>query len=337
MKKLIAIIAGGDSSEREVSLKSAQGIRAMIDTNHFDVSTIVITNNQWDVTEGPFAGQQVNLGDFSVGQGEEARRFDFAFIAIHGHPGENGVLQGFFETLGIPYSTGDVRSTSLSFDKRACNLFLAEHEVRSARTIALKKGEHYNKVKIIEALGLPLFVKPNQAGSSFGASKVNAIKELDAAIEKAWAEHEQILIDEYIEGTELTCGALKTKDKEYILPLTEIVSKNDFFDFQAKYTAEFADEITPARVPESVAADVQYLTSHIYDLLGCKGLVRADYIWSKKGIYFLELNAVPGMTERSLVPQQIEALGLNKKELATQWILDRLSDEPERNTLEEGA
>lgn len=324
-KLRVAVLAGGDSSEKGISMKSARGIINMLDEEKYEVVKIVVSATDWTIEGGPYNGLAINRNDFSFVYQERYYYFDFAFIAIHGDPGENGILQGFFESLRVPYSTSNVLTSALSFNKKMCNTFLNEYGIRTPRSMVIEKGVQYNRRMIIEKFGLPLFVKPNEGGSSFGISKVKRADEFDEALNEAFKENRIALVEEFIDGMELTCGALKTKEKEFIFPLTEIVSKNEFFDYQAKYNEKYADEITPARIPESVESDIKYMTSRIYDILECRGIIRADYIWKGDNIYFLEMNTVPGMTERSLIPQQIEAMGIEPKEMLSMVIEDNIN------------
>jgi len=257
---------------------------------------------------------------------KEKVKIDFAYITIHGTPGEDGKLQGFFDMLKIPYSTGDVSSSALTFNKWICNNFLRNFGVRMAKTIKLDDGDPINTEEIIGKLGLPLFVKPNAGGSSFGVTKVKQPEELEAAIRLAWKESREALIDQYISGTEFTCGLVKTGGKNLVFPVTEVLPKNEFFDFEAKYTPGASDEITPARLPEKRFIECQYLSSRIYDWCGCSGIARIDYILHNGRFYFLEVNTTPGMTATSFIPQQIKAMGKTLTEILTLVIDEKLKN-----------
>ena len=238
-------------------------------------------------------------------------RFDAAFIAIHGTPGENGLLQGYFDMLRIPYSSCGAFCSALTFNKHACKQYLKENNIVMADAILLRKDEKPDIEGIIERIKLPCFVKPNDSGSSFGVTKVKKREELLPAIEEAKKESSEVLIEAFMKGRELACGVVRTKNKKIILPLTEIISKNEFFDYEAKYTPGKSDEITPAEIDSETGEEIQRLGSLIYDLLACKGIVRVDFILVGKTPYFLEINTVPGMTEESLIPKQVLAAGIS--------------------------
>jgi D-alanine-D-alanine ligase len=250
----------------------------------------------------------------------------FAYITIHGTPGEDGILQGYFEMLGIPYSTCDVQSSALTFNKWHCNNYLRSLGIRMARTIRIVRGEQAEPEMIVKTLGLPLFVKPNAGGSSFGVTKVKREEDLTEAIELAWKESEEALVDEFIEGTEFTCGLVKTDGKHLVFPVTEVIPGNEFFDFEAKYTPGVTNEITPARLPEALFRECQELSARIYDLCSCAGIVRMDYILHNGSFYFLEVNTTPGMTATSFIPQQIRAMGLTLTGILTLVIRERLKN-----------
>ena len=326
MKTTVAILAGGKSSEKNVSLKSATGIYNMLDKEKYEVYKVYIgEQDEWYIIDGEFDGTFVNKEDFGFTYNNTKYHFDFAFIAIHGTPGEDGILQGFFEMINIPYSTGDVLSTALTFNKNTCNNYLKNSGIRIPENTVLRKGEYYKKANILGKVGMPCFIKPSKGGSSFGISKVTNAEEFDNALETAFKEDDTAIIEEYIKGRELTCGAVKTIDEEIIFPVTEIISKKDFFDYQAKYNEKYADEVTPAQISESIANDIKFYTNKIYDYLECEGIIRVDYIWDGSNINFLEVNTVPGMTERSLIPQQIEAMGLSPSKILDMVITDKMN------------
>lgn len=324
-KKNIAIVAGGYSSEIVVSRKSVQGLQSFIDSERYNLFLVILEKNRWYVESGNNEKTDIDKNNFSFLQNGKMICFDFAYITIHGTPGEDGKLQGYFDMIGIPYSSAGSFVSALTFNKFACNNFLKSLGVSVANSIHLFKGKNLNEKEIIEKLGLPLFVKPNDGGSSFGTSKVKKTEELQPAIKKAFEEGEEVIIESFISGTELTCGCYKIKGKEVVFPVTEVVSKNEFFDFDAKYAGQ-SDEITPARISEKLTKDVQTLTSQIYDLLGAKGIIRIDYIVSPEGIVrMLEVNTTPGMTETSFIPQQVRAAGLNIKDVMTDIIENELN------------
>jgi len=243
---------------------------------------------------------------------------------IEGTPGENGLLQSYFELLRIPYTTCDVLVSALTFNKLACKAFVKEFGVLTAKAIILRKGDEVNISKIINYLGLPCFVKPNNGGSSFGASKVKLTEELLPAIENALKEDNEVIIEEFIKATELTCGVFKTRKNQYVFPITEVVSKNEFFDYEAKYTPGKSEEITPARISTEMEQRCKALSSSIYDILKCNGIVRIDYLLRENDLYFMEINTVPGMSQQSIIPQQVRVLGLELHEIFNELIDDSI-------------
>lgn len=323
-KPNIAVIAGGDSSEFIVSVKSGAHVYEAVDTTKFTPWLVRMKGKDWDVVEGETKIAEVDKSDFSFMLNGEKVRFDFAYITIHGTPGENGVLQGYLDLLEIPYSTSDIHSSSLTFNKWYCNNYLKSFGIRMPRSFRAARGEKVNAEEVIQMLGLPLFVKPNAGGSSFGITKVMTVKELEPALEKAWEESSEALVDEYIAGTEFTCGLMEVNRKKIIFPVTEVIPKNEFFDFEAKYTPGATEEITPARLPGPLYEACQQLSAEIYDRCHCSGIVRIDFILKDKTFYFLELNTTPGMTETSFIPQQIKAMGLTLKDVITMVIEDKL-------------
>ena len=318
MKRNIAIIAGGDSSEYVVSVKSAAMVADKLDKSKFNGYIVSMKNGQWLAKEK----FPVDKNDFSFIENGDKVKTDCAFIMIHGTPGEDGKLQGYFDMIGIPYTTCGVLTSALTFNKRFTKEYLQNYGIDTARYVYLEKGHKYDESEIADKLSFPCFVKPNNAGSSFGITKVKSIEGLARAIEDALKEDTSVLIEEFLGGTELTCGVLKTKHEKYLLPITEIVSKNEFFDYEAKYTTGMADEITPARVSESLTKECQELSSRIYDILDCKGIVRIDYIYTREKFYLLEVNTVPGMSPNSIVPQQIRAAGHTETEIFTALLED---------------
>ncbi|GHT14222.1 D-alanine--D-alanine ligase [Bacteroidia bacterium] len=326
-KKNIAIVAGGYSSEIVVSLKSAQGIKSFIDPEQYNLYIVLITKDKWSVQRENGEEPVIDKNDFSFNDAGNKVKFDFAYITIHGTPGENGLLQGYFDMLNIPYSCCGVLSAALTFSKYSCNKYLNNFGIKTAKSLCLKKGVKLGFEEIISELGLPVFVKPNDGGSSFGTSKVNSAEQLPAAIVAAFEEGNEALIESFMPGTEVTCGCYKIKDKKTILPITEVVSKNDFFDFEAKYTASKAEEITPARISKELTEEIQSLTAKIYDCVDAKGIIRVDFIISPEGeVRMLEVNTTPGMTATSFIPQQVKAAGLVIRDVMTEIIENELSD-----------
>jgi D-alanine-D-alanine ligase len=322
MKKNIAIITGGDSSEVVISLKSAEQVRSCLDPGKYNTFIVFIKNNDWHVKLDDGQQAPIDRNDFTFRKGGQKIKFDYAFFAMHGPPGENGILQAYFDLLNIPYSTSGVLPLALTFNKYVCKTFLSHCGIKTAQAVLIKKNEKFDTQEILTRTGLPCFVKPNCSGSSFGISLVNNAGELNMAIEMALKEDTEVIIEEYIKGTELTCGLVKLKDKELIFPVTEIVSKKEFFDYEAKYTTGMADEITPARVSEEISSICKSISSRIYSLLNCKGIVRIDFICRDGEFYFLELNGIPGMTDGSIVPRQIRAFGLTESEVYDMIIQD---------------
>ncbi len=319
MKKNIALVAGGYSSEYVVSLKSAESVYQWLDHDQFDIYRVILTRESW-TAETPEGQYPVNLSDFSVNTGKKTIRFDFAYIIIHGTPGEDGKLQGYFDMLGIPYSTCGVLSASLTFNKFFTKTYLEPFGVLSAACRLVKMGEQVDPASVIDELGLPCFVKPNNGGSSFGVSKITSLEEMDEALQKAGKEDEEIIIESFLQGTELTCGLVRIGRKIIVFPVTEVVPKNEFFDYEAKYVKGMADEITPARIPADVSKACQDLSAMIYDKLNCRGIVRVDYILSSGKLYMLEVNTIPGMTATSFIPQQIKAMGWKVEEVLNKLV-----------------
>ena len=325
MKRIIAIVAGGDSSEHEVSLRSAQGIYSFIDKNKYACYIIVITGTRWEAMLSDGSKTPVDKNDFSFETPDGRVRPDFAYITIHGTPGENGILQGYFDLIRLPYSTSGVLVEALTFNKFSLNQYLKAWGVRVAESVLLRKGQEdaVSDEDIIEKVGLPCFVKPNADGSSFGVTKVKTKDQLRPAIEKAMGEGSETMIETFSSGTEVTCGCYKTKNRQRIFPITEVVTEQEFFDYEAKYNGA-SQEITPARIAESTAQRVSQLTSAIYDILGCEGIIRVDYILSgepgEEKINLLEVNTTPGMTPASFIPQQVRAAGLTMAEVLEDMI-----------------
>lgn len=325
MKRKIAIVAGGDSSEYEISVESAAQLIEVLDKTRYEGYVVSVRNKVWEVQNINGENIPVDRNDFSFISGGEKNIFDCALIAIHGTPGEDGRLQSYFDLLGIPYTSSGMLTSALTFNKYTCKAYLNNFAIHTAKAILVRKGTKIDTEKIVDELGLPCFVKPNNGGSSFGVTKVKSSKEIEKALEDAFREDDEIIIEEFIKGTEITCGLLKTNDEEIILPLTEIVSKTEFFDYEAKYKG-LSDEITPARVSKEVERLTRNTSSLIYDALDCKGIVRIDYILSNGKLFFLEVNTVPGMSKNSIVPQQVRAAGLDLGALFTKVIEEAIRE-----------
>jgi D-alanine-D-alanine ligase len=312
--KCIAIVAGGDSSEYEVSVKSALGVSKELAAGYITYIIMIRgTNWYWEDKKGRY--HNIDKNDFTLITDEGKIRFDAAFIAIHGTPGENGLLQGYFDMMRIPYTSCGTFCSALTFSKQATKLFLKEYKIPMADAIFIRKGGKADIKHIADLIGLPCFVKPNDSGSSFGVTKVKRTEDMSAAIENAYKESNEVLIEAFMDGREVACGVVKTKNKTLVLPVTEIISKNEFFDYEAKYTPGRSDEVTPADMSEEVTDEIQRLSSLIYDILGCRGIVRVDFIVIGHKPYFLEINTVPGMTEESLIPKQAAAAGIKLSDL----------------------
>ena len=329
MKKKLAIVAGGYSSEYGVSLNSAKGLQSYIDPERYEVFVVLITKDQWLIQMDEKTEMPIDKNDFSIIYAGRKIYFDFAYITIHGTPGENGLLQGYFDMLGIPYSSCGVLASALTFNKYFCNQFLKNFGVKTAESVFIHKGEQWDSTVIQSKLGLPVFVKPNDSGSSCGVTKVTSADQLQKAIATAFEEGTNVLVERFMPGTEVTCGCYKIKDKTTVLPVTEVISKSDFFDFNAKYSPGGADEITPARISTQLTEEIQTLTSKIYDWIGAKGIIRIDYIISPENeVRMLEVNTTPGMTFTSFIPQQIKAAGLNIRDVFTEIIENELPPQP---------
>ncbi len=320
MKRTIAIVAGGDTSEYEVSLRSAQGIYSFIDKEKYTLYIVGMHGLDWHVRLDDGRTLPVDRNDFSFQLDGQKVKFDFAYITIHGTPGEDGRLQGYFDMLRIPYSCCGVLAAALTYDKFACNQYLHAYGVRIAESLLLRQGQTITDDEVVEKIGLPCFIKPSLGGSSFGVTKVKTREQIQPAIAKAFDEAQEVVVEAFMDGTELTCGCYKTRGKSVVFPITEVVSHNEYFDYKAKYNGE-SDEITPARISDELTDRVKKLTSAIYDILGAQGIIRVDYIVTEGDkINLLEVNTTPGMTATSFIPQQVRAAGLDIKDVMTDII-----------------
>lgn len=304
MKRKIAIVAGGDSSEHDVSLRSAAGILSFIDKDKYDAEIVELHGSDLKTLS--------RLVDF-----------DYAYITIHGTPGENGLLQGYLEMMHIPYSCCGVLAAALTFNKYTCNHYLHAFGINIAKSILLRKDQVPADIEdqVERELGFPCFIKSNVGGSSFGCTKVKTRDNVLPAIERAFEEGDEVICESYLKGTEVTSGVYKTKSKAVAFPITEVVTKREFFDYDAKYNGQ-VDEITPARVPDELRDRVQAMTLKIYDIIGAHGIIRTDYVLIGDEIYLLEVNTTPGMTATSFIPQQVRAAGLDIKDVLTDIIED---------------
>lgn len=320
MKRNIAIVWGGYTSEIIVSAKSMAGIYSFLDKDRYNIFKVKVVKEGWTVDiDGEIISVDKNDFSFMLSDDNTKINFDFAYITIHGSPGEDGRMQGYLDMIGIPYSTCGMMASSLTMNKFICNNYLKNFGIKVADSLYLNRDTEYNANEIAEKLGFPMFVKPNTGGSSFATTKVKSLDNLGKAIETALKETPDAIIERFISGTEVTCGCYKVKGKEVVFPLTEVVTKNEFFDYDAKYEGQ-VDEITPARIAEDIKEEIQYLTRKIYDLTGAKGIIRADFIISDNTPYLLEVNTTPGMTATSFIPQQVAAAGLNITDVLTEII-----------------
>lgn len=317
MKRTIAVICGGDSSEHDVSLRSGAGVYSFFNKDKYDVFIVDIKGLNWHVNLPDGSTSRIDRNDFSFMMDGKRRTFDYAYITIHGTPGENGLLQGYFDLLHLPYSTSSVLVEAMTFDKFVTNNYLRQFGVSVADSILVRHGEDHSLTEesIQRTVGFPCFVKPAADGSSFGVSKVKTFAQLPSALDKAFCESDTVMIESLLTGTEISQGVYKTRDKSVVLPATEVVTENEFFDYNAKYNGQ-VKEITPARLAPETAERVAKVTSAIYDILHANGIIRIDYIISKNAdgtdkINMLEINTTPGMTATSFIPQQVRAAGLD--------------------------
>ena len=329
-KRNVAIVCGGDSSEHDVSLRSAQGLYSFFDKEKYNIYIVDIKGQDWHVDLQNGETAQIDKNDFSFLLNGKVVVFDYAYITIHGHPGENGLMQGYFEMLGIPYSTSGVLVEAMTFDKYVLNNYLRGFGVNVADSILLRRNETYDEDAIEKRIGMPCFVKPSAAGSSFGVSKVKNADQLAPALRVAFMESDEVMVEGFLEGTEISQGIYKTKDKSVVLPATEVVTNNEFFDYDAKYNGQ-VQEITPARLSPETAEKVAKETSRIYDILHANGIIRIDYIISKDKdgndkINMLEINTTPGMTVTSFIPQQVRAAGLDIKDVLSEIVENQFDD-----------
>ena len=315
MKKSIAVVCGGFSGESVVSMRSAQMVMNNIDRERYDPMKIVVTPTRW-YAEYEGAEIPVNRGNFTVEINGQTKTFDGVFMIIHGTPGENGIMQGYFELLQIPTTTGDTLNMALTFNKKMTTRVLATFGLRVAKSTTLKAMEPYSVQGILDTVSLPCFVKPNCGGSSIGTSRVNVVEDLHRAIDNAFKADNQIIIEEFIQGDEVTCGVIRWEDRITALPITQIISKKEFFDYEAKYQGQ-SEEITPAPIDPDLYSAVQSQAEEIYQKLDCRGMIRVDFIIRGKEIFVIEVNTTPGFSEASIIPQQAAVQGIDKKSLIT--------------------
>ncbi len=330
IKRTIAVVCGGDSSEHGISLRSAHGVYSFLDKERYDVYIVVVRGLDWKVELKDGTSIAVDRNDFSFMEDGRLVQFDYAYITVHGTPGENGILQGYFELVHVPYSTSDVLVEALTFNKFVFNQYMRGYGVRVPDSLLIRKGyeEIVSDDEIEKRIGMPCFVKPVADGSSFGVYKVKSKDNLGSAIHKAMLESEDVMVEEFVDGTEISIGCYKTREKSVVLPATEVVTQREFFDYDAKYNGQ-VQEITPARLTPETTKRVEQITSNIYDILHCNGIIRIDYIISKEEspsgeahdkINLIEVNTTPGMTSTSFIPQQAKAAGLEMKDILTDII-----------------
>ncbi|MGM0944729.1 MAG: D-alanine--D-alanine ligase [Bacteroidota bacterium] len=323
MKKKIALVTGGFTGESVISLKSAAVVEKTIDRDRYDVYKILIYPGDWYFESASGEKVPVDLNDFSISIGDEKITFDGVFNILHGSPGEDGKLAGYFDMLNIPYTTCDQLTSAITMNKGYTKAIVDDiPELYIAKSLQLFENSATNQERIKKELSLPLFIKPNNGGSSIGMSKVKTWEELPQALASAFAEDKQVLVEEFVSGREFSIGVFRGKGKITVLPATEIVSSKEYFDFEAKYTAGVTEEITPGRMNEEEASRVSHIVEKIYEKLNCKGAVRVDYFLEKESgkFFFIEINTVPGQTETSLISQQVRAIGMEVKDFYTQLI-----------------
>ena len=316
--KNIAVVMGGFSAEKVISLKSGEVVIKHLDCKIYNIYPVLIDENGWFLTHNNSL-IKLNKNNFTATINHSTISFDCVFIAIHGTPGEDGVLQKLLESLNIPHTSSNHVAAELSFNKEKCNNFLRTHGIHCAQSFLITKNINYNHDEILSRVGLPCFVKPNKNGSSFGVSKVTNVNQLKQAIKKALIYDEEVLIESFLSGTEVTCGVNNFNGQLKTFPITEIVSENDFFDFEAKYKGK-SKEITPARISENEASLVSETTKRVYQLLNLNGIARIDFIIQNGIPFVIEANTVPGLSEKSIIPQQAAYMNISLKELFVQAV-----------------
>ncbi|PIA79514.1 D-alanine--D-alanine ligase A [Gaetbulibacter sp. 4G1] len=323
MKKNIAIIMGGYSSEYEISLKSGNVVFESLDESKYNIYRIHIFKDKWVYVNGNGNEFQIDKNDFSVSINGTKTTFDCVFNAIHGSPGEDGFMQGYFELINMPHTSCGMYQAALTFNKRDCLSVLKPYGIKTAESFYLNLGDTVNEDAIINKVGLPCFVKANKAGSSFGITKVYKKELLKTAIDDSFKEDDEIIIESFLDGTEVSVGVINYKGKTKVLPITEIVSNNDFFDYKAKYLGE-SQEITPARLSNEQEEKVNVVAKKVYEILKLKGFSRSEYIFKNGEPHLLEVNTIPGLTRESILPQQAAAAGISLEDLFNNAIEEAL-------------
>ena len=323
MKKNVVVIAGGNSSEYEVSIKSGNHIFSEVDGEKYNKYLMILRGRDWMVEIGD-QKFPVDKNDFSFEYQGKKVVFDFAYITIHGNPGENGMLQGYLDMMGVPYSTCNTLVEAITFDKYTCTNYLNAFGINTTHPIMLVRGKAFDKEAVLKAVGLPCFVKPKVEGSSFGVSKVKTAADFDAAVEGAFKMCREILVESFIDGIEFTCGLYKVGDKKVVMPVAEVIPKKEFFDYEAKYDAKMSDEIIPGRFSAEITGRIQDMASEVYDILRCEGIVRIDGFVRGEEIIMLEVNTTPGMTANSFVPKMVRVMGFPLRDVITGIIEEKL-------------
>ena len=319
MKKNIVVIAGGYSKEFFISLKSGANVYDQIKSEQYNKYLMIIEKDKWFVKKDE-CEYLVDKNDFSIEYKGEKIKFDFAYITVHGIPGENGMLQGYLDMAGIRYSTSGVLVEALTFDKYSCNNYLKTFGINVSPSTLLRKNRSYEKENIIKEIGLPCFIKPNSDGSSFGVSKVSSIDDFDEAVEKIHSGGDHAIVESFIAGQEFTCGICKIGNKTLLMPIAEIISQNDFFDYEAKYDSDLTEEIIPARFSEEITDEIHEMVKNIYEILDCRGIIRVDGFIRNNEIIMLEVNTTPGMTNASFIPKMLAYMNISLGDLITQMI-----------------
>lgn len=322
MKKNVVVIAGGNSAEFGVSIKSGNHIFSEVDGDRYNKYLMILRGREWQV-EIEEKKYDVDKNDFSFNLDGQKVFFDFAYITIHGNPGENGMLQGYLDMMGIPYSTCSTLCEAITFDKYTCTNYLRGFGINTTNPVMLTRGQMYDKDAVLAAVGLPCFVKPNAEGSSFGVSKVKTAADFDAAMEEAFSKCREVLIETFIDGIEFTCGLYKAGGKKMIFPVAEVIPKKEFFDYEAKYDATMSEEIIPGRFSEEITDAIQSMASDVYDILRCEGIIRMDGFVKGDEVIMLEVNTTPGMTANSFIPKMVRVAGITLQEVITEIIEDK--------------
>jgi D-alanine-D-alanine ligase len=326
-KLSIALLMGGDSGEYDVSIGSAKVVAGFLDKELFDVYPVLIRKNDWHYALNEVELIQVDKNDFSIQLKEKKIKFDCAFIAIHGTPGEDGKLQGYLDLMGIPYTSCDLTTSALTFNKFFCNDIAIRAGMNVAKTLLLREGHTWSQEQLANEVGLPCFIKPNKSGSSVGVTKVYNLEDFEPALKLAFSADDEVQVQQFIKGREMACGVFRKDGRLVVLPVTEIIPKNDFFDYEAKYTSGMAEEVTPADITPAEDDECRKMTAMLYEKFNCKGVVRFDYFLSEGKWWFLEVNTVPGFSEGSIIPKQAKAAGMSLSEFFSSLVYEAIRGE----------